>query len=293
MSRRGSLKPVMTWRRAIAEAELTATTKHVGLTLSLHMSEIGDSCFPSIDTLAAETSRSKGSILEAIRALELGGFILVDRPKKTGRGHKSSYVAVIPRTVLSAARSQSASPSPATLNGDEPETVPPPDRFPETVLSAPTNGTDSPEERSGERTGGRTAEDEELRNPPAVPPSTGDSFDHFWSTYPRRAGKRAARAAFERALKRAPASTIIAGAERYRDDPNLEPSFTAHPSTWLNQDRWEDEPLPPRAGTRDRAAEILRDAVREGRGEVADDPRTGESPRGLGAGSVPKATLAG
>lgn len=74
------------------------------------------------------------------------------------------------------------------------------------------------------------------------------AFSAFWSCYPRRAGKRAAEAAFGRAVKRAGGTTpILEGARRLRDDPNLpEVQFVPHPATWLNQDRWEDEPLPPR-----------------------------------------------
>ena len=41
---------------------------------------------------------------------------------------------------------------------------------------------------------------------------------------------------------------IIEAAERYRDDPNREPQFTTMPETWLNQERWEAGPLPPRSG---------------------------------------------
>ena len=39
---------------------------------------------------------------------------------------------------------------------------------------------------------------------------------------------------------------IIEGATRYANDPNRHPSYTAHPATWLNAERWGDEPLPPR-----------------------------------------------
>jgi hypothetical protein len=40
---------------------------------------------------------------------------------------------------------------------------------------------------------------------------------------------------------------ILGGAVRLRDDPNREQQFTPHPTTWLNRDGWEDEPLPPRS----------------------------------------------
>ena len=71
-------------------------------------------------------------------------------------------------------------------------------------------------------------------------------FRAFWDAYPRRHGKGAAHAAFLKAKKRAKVTAIIAGAESLRDDPNLPADKTKvpMPSTWLNQDRWEDDPLP-------------------------------------------------
>lgn len=70
------------------------------------------------------------------------------------------------------------------------------------------------------------------------------AFDEFWSTYPRREAKGAARKAWDKALSRASPTAIIAGAQRYRDQPGRETRYTAHPATWLNADRWTDEPLP-------------------------------------------------
>lgn len=72
------------------------------------------------------------------------------------------------------------------------------------------------------------------------------SFDAFWKTYPRKTAKGAATAAWVKARKKASAEELISAAERYRDDPNRDPSFTAHASTWLNQERWLDDPLPAR-----------------------------------------------
>jgi hypothetical protein len=75
--------------------------------------------------------------------------------------------------------------------------------------------------------------------------NTGDNgFDVFWSVYPKKDDKPLAKRSFEKALDRATLDIIIAGAERYRDDPNREPGFTKNPSTWLNADAWENAPLP-------------------------------------------------
>lgn len=96
------------------------------------------------------------------------------------------------------------------------------------------------------------------------------AFDTFWSIYPRRAGKKEAEKAFVKALKAGTsAEDVLAGARRFRDDPNLpEQRFIPHPSTWLNQGRWEDDPLPIRGGARPTAFEaglslVERAAARE------------------------------
>lgn len=76
-------------------------------------------------------------------------------------------------------------------------------------------------------------------------------FDRFWSAYPRHVGKQRARSKYAAAAKRADEETIIAGAQRLASDPNLpEQQFIPHPSTWLERDGWEDEPLPPRIDNR-------------------------------------------
>ncbi|MHA3682810.1 hypothetical protein ACXR2W_00920 [Leucobacter sp. HY1908] len=94
------------------------------------------------------------------------------------------------------------------------------------------------------------------------------AFAAFYSSYPRKVGKAAARKAFVAAVKRAgSAQVVVDGARRFAADPNLpsgaERNFIPHPSTWLNRDGWEDEALPPRAGagvveTGRRVDEILR-----------------------------------
>lgn len=105
----------------------------------------------------------------------------------------------------------------------------------------------------GKSNGKKMAETEtetETDIPPISPPRGDDratAFARFWSAYPRKVGKKTAETKFKTALKRADAETIIAGAHRLADDPNLpEAQFIPHPSTWLNRDGWEDEPLPER-----------------------------------------------
>jgi hypothetical protein len=75
---------------------LTATERHVALTLSLHMSERGDSCFPSMETLVDETGRGKSTVREALRQMDELGWL--ERTITPGRGRANEYRAVIPAT---------------------------------------------------------------------------------------------------------------------------------------------------------------------------------------------------
>lgn len=75
-------------------------------------------------------------------------------------------------------------------------------------------------------------------------------FAEFWDSYPRRAGKGAARQAWAKARRRGvPPERLVAAARAYAADPNRQDQFTAHPATWLNQERWDDGPLPARGPT--------------------------------------------
>ena len=69
-----------------------------------------------------------------------------------------------------------------------------------------------------------------------------DLFEQFWAIYPRRIGKGSARTAFAKAAAKVIPETILQIAEQYAgksDLPDLQ--FIPHPTTWLNQERWNDD----------------------------------------------------
>lgn len=80
---------------------------------------------------------------------------------------------------------------------------------------------------------------------------TEDLFDEFWSMYPRRVSKRDSRKSWDREMRRGTSPLeIIEGLRKQLPDLMArEPQFRPHPSTWLNQGRWEDEPAPPAHST--------------------------------------------
>jgi hypothetical protein len=69
-----------------------------------------------------------------------------------------------------------------------------------------------------------------------------ERFDEFWQVYPKRVGRKAAATKWRTAVQTATPDEIIEAAKRYRDNPKRDPDFTANPETWLNQERWLDEP---------------------------------------------------
>ena len=90
-----TISPLISWRGAIPDSDLPATARHVALTLSLHMSERGDSCFPSQSTLSRETGLSERTVREATHVLEQQGWL--ERHGAHGRARRSyRYIATIP-----------------------------------------------------------------------------------------------------------------------------------------------------------------------------------------------------
>lgn len=82
-------------------------------------------------------------------------------------------------------------------------------------------------------------------------------FCEFWNEYPRKLDKGKAKRAFASAITRASFEDILAGAIRYKNDPNRLDEFTKYPASWLNADSWENAPLPddPRAAKKREAKE--------------------------------------
>lgn len=70
--------------------------------------------------------------------------------------------------------------------------------------------------------------------------SRAGEFDRFWAMFPNKVGKADAFKAFDRAIKRVELETMMAGLDRYVHKTDDRP--WCNPATWLNQDRWNDQP---------------------------------------------------
>lgn len=86
----------------------------------------------------------------------------------------------------------------------------------------------------------------------------GRKFDEFWAAYPRREKRSAAEAKFRVVARDTDPDRIIQGAIRHAADPNRTAQYTRIPTSWLNGECWDDDPLPVRELTSEQKAENLR-----------------------------------
>ncbi len=245
--------------------ELPPSPKSVLIALADQASDATNTCFPGQQRLVTMTGLSLKTVERAIRYLEAAG--LVERTRRTTeQGWRTSDLYLVrvgatplPVTVPTRQEAQKAPRLEDSVSG-LPVTVSTPTRHHDGAIK--TSSLRTPSSTPQKEPSDRARASEVAASAPAPAP-----FDVFWSVYPRRDEKKRAIAAFEKAIKRAPIAAVIAGATRYRDDPNRDQAFTKQAPTWLNGDCWDDPPLPPRRGsppTETRTEAILRMATTPG-----------------------------
>jgi hypothetical protein len=81
------------------------------------------------------------------------------------------------------------------------------------------------------------------QRPPKSPKGDDGGFEAFYAAYPRHEGKGHASRAYKTALGKASAEILLAAAQRFRERRvGEDPKFTPLPASWLNGERWTDEP---------------------------------------------------
>lgn len=136
---RDRLSPLFSWRSAIAssdgprdvrpdggDAVRGSTQRHVALTLSLHMSERGDSCFPGVPRIAREAGLADRSVQRALRALETSGWLRIEQRKSDGENESNLYFATVPDGYEHDLGGDAPSPKDVTEDAKDPETPPSP-----------------------------------------------------------------------------------------------------------------------------------------------------------------------
>ena len=243
---------VMTWVWTHSQSRNGA--RLVLLAIADCASDDGGNAWPSINTIRRKANlKSDRTVQAAIKELVDLGELKV-RPNAGPNG--VNRFTVVMRTPAEFAPPQNL--HPAEFAGVETEketdTVPqdPPQNLHPANSAPPQNSASTPANIAGEpslnhpekktssssKRSTRSAKDEpELEHP---------RFAEFWAAYPKKAAKPKAIKIFNRVVANGhDPDAIIRAAARYRADPQRNPNYTAHPTTWLNDERWDDQPAEP------------------------------------------------
>lgn len=234
------------WMEKLVASDLPLAVKVVGIKIALHLRVKTGRCDPSFSYLAAGTGFSERSIYRLVPLLERKGWITVQRT----RGRQSNYALVTPDSTMAKTTDtimSGGTPDKSSVADDlTPDKLSPDPcqchNSPLTNTSKTPDRAESGNHRNSSKIGTiKRTESKSLGASPLGP--TIDLFDRFWSAYPKRVAKEAARKAFARAVETGTdPEAVIAGAKRYAGDrAGQDPKYTAHPATFINGRRWEDE----------------------------------------------------
>lgn len=208
----------------------------------------------TVRTVAKATGMGKNTVAAALRDLEEAGFIDRRQIKDAG-GQFAGTEYLIHRERQP--RPQNGDTVEESESNRDPKSGPRSDQQEHGVNAGqsryPKNGTPEngqPESGSHKKTNSLEKNNgiEDQEEPPIVPQGgqakDPDRFAEFYGVYPRRVGKIAAERAWKKAVKDVDPQSIIDGAVRFSswcEATGQEVRFIAHPSTWLNHGRWDDE----------------------------------------------------
>lgn len=75
-----------------------------------------------------------------------------------------------------------------------------------------------------------------------------DQFDRFWAEYPKKVSKKTALVRFKAAVKNGVDPEMIILAARSYASRQKDPQFIKYPDGWLNEGRWDQEPVSVQSG---------------------------------------------
>ncbi|TXH10074.1 MAG: helix-turn-helix domain-containing protein [Spirochaetes bacterium] len=248
----------------IFESDLSPNAKLVCLAILRYRNHKTGLCYPSWDTISADSSLCRNTVAKAIREIEASGFFSIKKMRPKGSKFTvNSYVYNFDGACGELSNEPSFEPS-----------------------------IDLSNERSSHAP--KLIKPEELSNisPPYIPPTKKrtkpepeqNHFDEFWEAFPRqrRGSKDKAMKAYTSACLRASEGAIIQGTHAYARSDEVARGYAKGAAAWLNDDRWTNDYTTKPEG------------MNHGRSKKTPDEELKEwldSRRGGGAGHVPDALL--
>lgn len=252
----------------VRDPEVSSHAKLIYVYLNSRVGRNG-SCWPALGTVATETGLSQSTVQRALRELRSLGVVAwwteTTARGRVNRYRMSPYVGGCGHSDYTPCGQGDQTHVVRVTNKEEAveeETTPQAPQGAERALDgelipvADVGGT------------GQTGNmDKPVATPSRKQREVSDDdqdWSAFWAAYPRKIGKGAARKAWTRALAKVTSpSVLIDGAkaeaadlETRKRSPRPEDrgqdlgQFVPHPSTWLNQERWEDEKQQQTGGAR-------------------------------------------
>ena len=199
---------------------LKPTERVVLIVLANYADRENASCWPSVRTIADCCELMPETVRLTLRKLEVKGLI---RSEQTYRDNGAKSTNRYSLSILEA--------PPVGQGVDPPQQIP--------RESTPDGGS-HPLPQGGSTTLNRQSNHQPKQN--------GADFETFWKAYPKKVGKRAALRAFKAlGAERPPVAELVEALERHKKAAGWlveRGKFIPHPTTWLNQGRWEDELMP-------------------------------------------------
>lgn len=88
------------WQQAILKSSLEPTTKHVCLTIGVHMAGDGSGCFPSYNLIAEESGLGRRTVIDHVqKAVDAGYMTLHHRERDNGSSTSNLYQPTMPGVV--------------------------------------------------------------------------------------------------------------------------------------------------------------------------------------------------
>ena len=251
------------WVQILQDRSLTPTQRIVLQYFAWRQGRNGEA-WPAQATIAEELGISQRHVRTVCRELQAKGKIDITWPAGPGRNHSKRYVVISSKSQKTPPASVEEKRKPHSAFGQEKTGTPLPLLDPEKRNpSSRKRGTSVPvayrkntyrEHIHSDVRAENLAKspDEDLFGTPihtsfggVTPFANGDYFDRFWAEYPRKVARkkclgiwRSLKLTIEQAERVIEAVRCYKQTDQWQKDDGR---FTPHPSTFLNQRRWEDE----------------------------------------------------
>lgn len=207
----------------VLDAQFTPSAIVVYLSLARYANRRTRTCYPAKETIAEKSGLSLNTVSRCLSELRDGGAISTKRRNIDGLPTSSIYTLHMIGPF--GERSNFSSDDEAFIPNFEAD-------IPEFEADIPKSGMQTRQSNQTKRT----------RQDISLSLST---FEDFWEAYPRHIAKGNARKAWEKATRKNDPEMMIEAARRFASQcKGSDPKFVPHPATWLNGERWLDEPDP-------------------------------------------------